>query len=150
MTGEIIMITKTFEITATKNVMEKFERFLAFMHFNGGHSAVFGMAFDGDGWDRLQVKPSEDLEKYRKDVSKIGGCGPEFEVAHEDCYWATSGDYKKNRYKVKNGKIQRFLNTSTQPNTFSTARKRTHLNTRLEVSAPDKRSISCPPRITDH
>ena len=103
------MIRKTFEITATENVMRKFERFLALMHFNGGHSAAFGMAFDGDGCDRLQVKPSDDLEKYKKDASKIGGCGPVFEIAYEESYWATFGDYKRNRYRVKDGRMQRYL-----------------------------------------
>ena len=108
------MIRKTFEITATENVMRKFERFLALMHFNGGHSAAFGMAFDGDGWDRLQVKPSGGLEKYKKDASKIGGCGPGFEIAHDGSYWATFGDHKRNRYRVSDGKICRYKPSGEQ------------------------------------
>lgn len=101
-------ITKVFTITATPNVMKTFERFLAFMHHNGGHSATFGMTFDGDGWDFLEVSPSDEVEKYVRDAHRIGSCGPEFEIAYEDSYWATFGDHKRNRYKVKDGKAYRY------------------------------------------
>lgn len=78
-------ITKTFEITATPDVMKRFERFLALMHYNGGHSATFGMPFDGDGSDVLKTNPPPENNEDRK---YIGGFGPELEIAYNNSYMA--------------------------------------------------------------
>jgi hypothetical protein len=101
-------ITRTFTITAPEDVMERFERFLALMHFNAGHTATFCMPFDGDGADTLRVTPSVTLEKYKEDSQKIAHCGPEFEIAGDNCYRAVSGDYTRGQYRVINGKTQRY------------------------------------------
>jgi len=51
------METKTFTITASPSVHRRLERFLAFLHYNAGHSTIFGMQFDGDGQDRVVMDP---------------------------------------------------------------------------------------------
>lgn len=52
--------TRTYTITASPDVLRRFERFLALLHYNAGHSAIFGLQFDGDGRDRLTVDPPPD------------------------------------------------------------------------------------------
>jgi hypothetical protein len=53
-------VTKEFKITAPEDVMKRFERFLCYFHYNGGHSGLFAMGFDGDGSDSLKVDPAPD------------------------------------------------------------------------------------------
>lgn len=53
--------TKTYTITASPDVHRRLERFLALLHYNAGHSAIFGMQFDGDGQDRVNVDPAPDV-----------------------------------------------------------------------------------------
>jgi hypothetical protein len=52
-------VVKTFEITAPKDVMERFEKFLSHVqHCAGvGHSTNVGMSIDGDGPDYFYVEP---------------------------------------------------------------------------------------------
>lgn len=71
-------ITKEFEITAPAETMERFEAFLAMLHYNGGHSGYFGLNFDGDGSDSLHVDPKP--PKYEAG-SKISGTGANVEIA---------------------------------------------------------------------
>lgn len=78
-------VTETFEITAGPLVMERFKRFLTFLAFNGGHSGIFGMYFDGDGADFLRVKPKLD-KKYTKGMHAIGGTGADVEIAGDEGY----------------------------------------------------------------
>lgn len=70
------LITKTFEITAAPELMERFERFLALLHFNSGfgHSGMFGMPLDGDGNEKLSVnpRPSRALAKEVECISHVG------------------------------------------------------------------------------
>lgn len=94
-------ITKNFSITATPSVMKRFERFLCFLHYNGGHSAVFGMPFDGDGSDRLRVDPAP--EKVNQDHHLIANGGPELEIALDDCYKSFSLNRNRRFYTAKNG-----------------------------------------------
>jgi hypothetical protein len=51
------MVTKTFTITAHEDSMAKLEAFFAMLHFNGGHSSIFGIEFDGDGHDTAKFDP---------------------------------------------------------------------------------------------
>lgn len=74
-TEESNRVTKTFKITAHPESMKKLERFLCFLHYNGGHSGVFAMSFDGDGHEYLKCDPEPDAalkdgmdEVYGKDV----------------------------------------------------------------------------------
>lgn len=95
-------ITKTYTITATPDTLLKFERFLAMMHWNRGHSALFGMSFDGDGHERLKVDPEP---PKRPDHWLISRCGPELEVAYNDCYMSFHLNRDRTYYKAKNGVI---------------------------------------------
>ena len=52
--------TRTYTLTASPDVLRRVERFLALLHYNAGHSAIFGLQFDGDGRDRLAVDPPPD------------------------------------------------------------------------------------------
>ncbi len=72
---------KTYTIQATKETFHKFETFLAFMHYNGGHSGLFAMPFDGDGHERLTVNPAPD-ESLRDVVHKVSGVGAGVEIAY--------------------------------------------------------------------
>jgi len=93
-------VTKTFEVTAHPDTMEVFESFLAFLHYNGGHSAIFGMAFDGDGHDFLRVDPAPD-KKYSQAAQNIGGAGPELELAKgRDGYEALNIDRDKRSWHM--------------------------------------------------
>jgi len=79
-------VTKTFEIEATPSVMKKFENFLGFLHFNGGHSGLFAMSFDGDGADTLKCKPEPVITvgANQKEMNDIAGAS--VEIASEDGY----------------------------------------------------------------
>lgn len=72
--------TKTFTITAPAPIMRRLEGFLALMHFNAGHSAMFGMCFDGDGNERLQVAEGLD-SALRRPAQACGGFAGGLEIA---------------------------------------------------------------------
>jgi len=75
-------ITKTFEIEASKEVMERFEKLLAMLHYNSrfGHSSLFGMFLDGDGDDKFTVENID--ENRRFGVNAIGAVGYDVEIAN--------------------------------------------------------------------
>lgn len=105
-----LTVTKTFTISASPDVMRRFERFLAFFHYNGGHSGIFGMPFDGDGSDRMRIEPPPPLlvdENNYSEVGKIGGTGLELEIANDNGYSALAIDRGRNYYRTKNGKLYR-------------------------------------------
>lgn len=98
-------ITKTFKITTSPRLMRTFERFLAFFHYNAGHSGTFAMEFDGDGSDTLKVDPAPNKD-YGKEVSLIGGVGFEVELARPDAYSGRFTDGKEHSfYEAKGGKL---------------------------------------------
>lgn len=72
-------VKKTFTIEATEDTMQKFLRFLAFMHFNGGHSGLFAMSFDGDGHEILKVKGG--LPDKLRFGNRISNSGATVEIA---------------------------------------------------------------------
>jgi len=78
-------VTETFKVTASPKVMERFKRFLTFLAYNGGHSGIFGLYFDGDGSDFLRVEPKLD-RKYTKGMHAIGGTGADVEIAGGEGY----------------------------------------------------------------
>lgn len=115
-------VTKTFTITADPHTMKRFEKFLCFFHYNGGHSGLFGMYFDGDGSDRLKVDPAPD--KGTRDYARISYSGQDIEIANEnDCtsrpiamdktYYRVKGDVMT---KIKNG-VETHQRTFDFPNT---------------------------------
>jgi hypothetical protein len=79
------MTTRTLKISATPEVWLKLERFFALMHFNAGHSAVFGLNFDGDGADAFKVDPPPS-EELRRPAQRIGDAGPTLEMATAHSY----------------------------------------------------------------
>ena len=95
--------TETFKVRATPDTMEKFKAWLAFFHYNGGHSGTFAMDFDGDGHEQLSVEPAPP-EKYRKPVNEIAGIGAGVEKALEGgSYTALSTDLKKGWWRIDPG-----------------------------------------------
>lgn len=79
------LIERTFKITATADTMRKFETWLAFFHFNGGHSGLFAMPFDGDGHERLSVDPAPD-ESLREPSQELAKLGVHVEIAYDGMY----------------------------------------------------------------
>jgi len=79
-------ITKTFEISAPPEVMQRFENFLGFLHFNSGHSGLFAMSFDGDGSDTLKCNPEPKIAVKDGNKDKNDVAGFAIEIANEDGY----------------------------------------------------------------
>lgn len=100
------LIKKTLTISADAETWAKFERFLALMHYNAGHSAIFGMAFDGDGADTLKVDPAPD-EALRKPAQRIGDAGPELEIAGVNSYTARKLDRTAVYYTLSGKYLER-------------------------------------------
>ena len=95
-------VTETFTITANKEVMDKFKKFLAFFCFNGGHSGLFAMDFDGDGADHMIVDP-EPADEYRKGVGSLSGIGADIEIATSNGFAGrrlAKDEFKYPYYKV--------------------------------------------------
>jgi len=76
-------ITKRYTITAHPETLQKFEQFMAFLHYNGGHTGTFGMSFDGDGHEHFQVSPAPP-EEYSHGVGEASQVGGDFETAITD------------------------------------------------------------------
>ena len=90
-------VKQTFTIEATEDTMQKFLRFLASMHFNGGHSGLFAMPFDGDGHEFLKVE--EGLPKELSRGNNIANSGATIEVAMVGCTEGYFIDYSRNYYQ---------------------------------------------------
>ena len=78
-------VTRTFKITTSPEVMRRFERFLAFLHWNSryGHSGIFAMSLDGDGAERFTASPAPG---HSDEVSLCGGIGHQVGIAESDGY----------------------------------------------------------------
>lgn len=100
-------VTKTFTITASSEVMERLEKFLAFFHYNGGHSGLFAMPFDGDGADYMMVDPKPPKQPKNSDFSIISNAGQDVEIAMNKCYMSRKIDFDACYYKAKDGKLIR-------------------------------------------
>jgi hypothetical protein len=99
-------ITKTFTITTNnQETMDTFERFLCFLHYNGGHSGIFGMEFDGDGSDRLKVDPAPAKDSRGYNDFSIINTGQDMEIACSSCYKSFPIDQNKHYYKAKGRKL---------------------------------------------
>lgn len=99
--------TKTYTISGSQDVMRRFERFLALLHFNSawGHSATFCMPLDGDGWDKFQVHDFH--PDFYREVGLIGGVGYPLEIALDDGYTCKPVGVSNRFYAVKDGKLMR-------------------------------------------
>ena len=75
--------TRTYAITASPDVHRRLERFLALLHYNAGHSATFGLQFDGDGQDRVVVEPPPD-PALALPAQRIGGALDGLEYVGDD------------------------------------------------------------------
>jgi len=95
------MVTKTFEITTSSEVMQRIERFLALLHHNSvfGHSGIFGMSLDGDGADKVSVSPKP---KHSGAVDAIGNVGYDIELANNRGFHGKKIDKKaNNKWRVE-------------------------------------------------
>ncbi|MEW8048922.1 MAG: hypothetical protein AB2792_19915 [Candidatus Thiodiazotropha sp.] len=108
-------IKKTFEIETSPAVMERFERFLALLHYNSafGHSSTFAMALDGDGADKVVISPRP---RFKNEVDVTGGIGGDVEIALDDGYMAKRISNLGSDWFVgpaaalyKNGEIQKVI-----------------------------------------
>lgn len=63
--------TLTLTIEATTDVMLRFKRLLAWLHFNSGwgHSGTVAMSLDGDGWDKLRIISGYNPQEHSEYVS---------------------------------------------------------------------------------
>lgn len=98
-------VTRTFTVTASEDVMKRFEKFLCFLHFNGGHSGTFAMPFDGDGSDKFEVYPPP--HKGNKDWSRIASAGCDVEIAKNDRCESRPLNWDKPYYFVKGKELYR-------------------------------------------
>ena len=105
-------VTKQFTITATPDTMRKFERFLCFFHYNGGHSGLFAMPFDGDGHEVLSVDPPP--ERINSDHHLIADAGHELEIAYEKSYGCFALDRNRTHYKAQDGTLTRVQPDGTE------------------------------------
>jgi hypothetical protein len=107
------MATKTFTITAPDDTMEKLEAFFSMLHYNGGHSGIFGMSFDGDGHESAKFDPEP--AKFAAG-GEISGVGTDAEIVtsksactgymfEKDRKYVARGDEKAERmvYKEEGG-----------------------------------------------
>ena len=112
-------ITKKIEITASKEVMGRIERFFALLHFNSrfGHSGLFAMPLDGDGDDEVTINGLDKNLSYEVDL--IGGVGYDVEVAFNNSYSGVDLDRnKESKWETgppanlyKNNKIVKTIST---------------------------------------
>ena len=88
-------VVKTFTVRATSDVMARFERFLALLHYNScsGHSCLFAMHLDGDGSERLDVKEVD--RNLMHEVDAIGDVGYNVEIAGNKKYYGVFIDHEK-------------------------------------------------------
>lgn len=49
--------TRTFKVTADDDTFDELDKLFSMLHHNPGHSATFGMEFDGDGHQTFKVDP---------------------------------------------------------------------------------------------
>jgi len=100
-------VTKTFSITTTPDVMQRLENFLCFLHFNGGHSGLFAMPFDGDGSDKFKCDPPPTKLNY--DHQLISDAGHELEVAYDNSFKAFALDRNRVVYSAQFGRLYKKL-----------------------------------------
>lgn len=110
------MIEKTITIRCNEVVWAKLMYFFALLHHNGGHSGVFGLAFDGDGNDRLTIDPEPAMalrnefnsttttDDLRHMVGLSGDVGHELEYASESGYTIAAINRERSIYRAtRNG-----------------------------------------------
>lgn len=92
--------TINYKITAPENVHKRLQAFLAFFHYNGGHTGTFGMDFDGDGNEFMKVEPAPDRKLARK-MHAIADSGQAVECANQSGnYYSIPRDRKIRWYSV--------------------------------------------------
>ena len=98
-------VTLDVKIKGHPDTMKKFVRFLAMLHHNGGHSAFFGLWFDGDGHDHLKVEPweFEDVDTLRGGAQMIADVGHDVEAASDSGWSAMPLNYSRSSYTVNMG-----------------------------------------------
>lgn len=87
--------TKTFTITTSPTLMRRIEKFFALLHFNSsfGHSGIFGMPLDGDGSEKVKIRPIN--RELLHQVDLIGGVGYDVELVGDIGYTGLFKDKNK-------------------------------------------------------
>ena len=96
-------VEKIYRITAPENVHHRLNAFLAFMHYNGGHTGTFAMSFDGDGNESLKVDPPPPREFARK-MHQRYDAGQAVEWANQDGNYYSIPEDRNKPYYVSNNK----------------------------------------------
>ena len=88
--------SQTYTITASPEVIERFERFLAMLTVSSssGHSGTFGMSFDGDGAEEFLV-PRTNLTKYSEGAKRLMSVGYHIEIANRYGFTGIFMDWDK-------------------------------------------------------
>lgn len=75
-------ITRKYEITASPDVMKKFERVMAVMQVMSAVGSSRGVYFghDGDGPDRFEVAPRSSVEPYFDEAGEVLDSGKDIQV----------------------------------------------------------------------
>lgn len=107
-----MLTTKTFTVTTSPEVLARFEKFLCFLHYNGGHSGLFAMPFDGDGHERFHVEPAP--ATGTRDWSRISDAGPEVEIACDKVCKAISLDRSRSQYRCDGKTLVRVRPDQTE------------------------------------
>lgn len=95
--------SRTYTISGSPAVLDRLERFFALLHYNAGHSAIFGMWLDGDGADRVCVEPPPS-PAFRQAAQNIGGALDGVEYASGRGYTAAALDRTRATYRCEVGK----------------------------------------------
>lgn len=98
-------ITLTF--VGDEETLQRFVEFLSFFHYNGGHSGLFAMPFDGDGADRLRVVDYPIDTEHLRGRWRIGGTGASVEVAEGRGRFSGYMIDWSRKYLYRNGELTR-------------------------------------------
>ena len=104
-------IKRTFEIETSPEIMIRIERFFALLHHNSnfGHSGLFAMPLDGDGNEKVSIKPKP---KFAGEVNMVANIGGDVEIVCDNGYYTKRISSLTNSYLatsvpalIKNGEV---------------------------------------------
>ena len=102
--------TRIYAVSASEEVLERFERFLAMLNYNSmwGHSGTFCMPLDGDGSESFIVDMPNDRQfsgVLRKEVELCSSIGGDFEIANTKSFTVKNSKDLGSSWVVKDGKL---------------------------------------------
>ncbi len=103
------MVRLPITLVGDNTTLLRFLEFLAFFQYNGGHSGLFAMPFDGDGADRLGVENAEVWipRSHVRGAQRIAGVGGGVEVANGNGVYTTQKIEHSHRWVYRNGVLYR-------------------------------------------